>query len=222
MFKKLLDNTNPNSLANKFRRKRFKLFMDFIKDFPRPVKILDAGGTVSFWEQMEYAGNSDFEITLVNIEIPEITKHKNILPVKGDVTDLGMFKNKCFDIVFSNSVIEHIPTANGRQQMADEIKRVGKSYFIQTPNYYFPFEPHFLLPLFQYYPKRFKIFLLTHFNIGWFKKCETRNEALKILSENRLLKFKEFKGYFKNSNIIFEKFLFLKKSIILYNILEKN
>ncbi|KXK55298.1 MAG: Methyltransferase domain protein [Chlorobi bacterium OLB5] len=180
MFKKLLDNTNPNSLANKFRRKRFKLFMDFIKDFPRPVKILDAGGTVNYWEQVGIAGNEEFEITIVNLEIPQNMLYNNIILAKGDVTDLSMFRDKSFDIVFSNSVIEHIPTAEGRQRMADEIKRVGKSYFIQTPNYYFPFEPHFLLPLFQYYPKRFKIFLLTHFNIGWFKKCETMNEAIKI------------------------------------------
>lgn len=218
MFKKLLDNTNPNSLANKFRRKRFKLFIDFIKDFPRPVKILDAGGTVSFWEQMEYAGNSDFEITLVNIEIPEITKHKNILPVKGDVTDLGMFKNKCFDIVFSNSVIEHIPTANGRQQMADEIKRVGKSYFIQTPNYYFPFEPHFLFPCFQFFPVSLKLFMLKNFSMGWFKKCENNEVALRLLENNKLLKPVELKSYFPSSKIFYEKYLILNKSITVFNL----
>lgn len=217
MFKKLLDNTDPKSLANKFRLKRIKIFEVLIKDLPRPVKILDAGGTVNFWEQVGYAGNDDFEITIVNIEIPGRIKYKNINPVYGDVTELSMFKDKSFDIVFSNSVIEHIPTAAGRQQMADEIQRVGKFYFVQTPNYYFPFEPHFLLPLFQFYPENFKIFLLTHFNIGWFKKCENKNEALKLLEENRLLKLKEFKSYFKNSKIIFEKYLLLNKSIVLHN-----
>lgn len=214
MFKKLLDNTNPNSLANKFRRKRFKLFMDFIKDFPRPVKILDAGGTVNYWEQVGIAGNEEFEITIVNLEIPQNMLYNNIILAKGDVTDLSMFRDKSFDIVFSNSVIEHIPTAEGRQRMADEIKRVGKSYFIQTPNYYFPFEPHFLLPLFQYYPKRFKIFLLTHFNIGWFKKCENNEVALRLLENNKLLKPVELKSYFPSSKIFYEKFLLFNKSII--------
>lgn len=214
MFKKLLDNTNPNSLANKFRRKRFKLFMDFIKDFPRPVKILDAGGTVNYWEQVGIAGNEEFEITIVNLEIPQNMLYNNIILAKGDVTDLSMFRDKSFDIVFSNSVIEHIPTAEGRQRMADEIKRVGKSYFIQTPNYYFPFEPHFLLPLFQYYPKRFKIFLLTHFNTGWFKKCENNEVALRLLENNKLLKPVELKSYFPSSKIFYEKFLLFNKSII--------
>lgn len=214
MFKKLLDNTNPNSLANKFRRKRYKIFGEIIKDFPRPVKILDAGGTVNYWEQMGIAGNEEFEITIVNLEIPQNMLYNNIILAKGDVTDLSMFRDKSFDIVFSNSVIEHIPTAEGRQRMADEIKRVGKSYFIQTPNYYFPFEPHFLLPLFQYYPKRFKIFLLTHFNIGWFKKCENNEVALRLLENNKLLKPVELKSYFPSSKIFYEKFLLFNKSII--------
>lgn len=214
MFKKLLDNTNPNSLANKFRRKRFKLFMDFIKDFPRPVKILDAGGTVNYWEQMGIAGNEEFEITIVNLEIPQNMLYNNIILAKGDVTDLSMFRDKSFDIVFSNSVIEHIPTASDKQKMADEILRTGKAYFIQTPNYYFPFEPHFLFPCFQFFPVSLKLFMLKNFSMGWFKKCENNEVALRLLENNKLLKPIELKSYFPSSKIFYEKFLLFNKSII--------
>ena len=53
--------------------------------------------------------------------------------------------------MFSNAVIEHIP---GRQkQFADEVTRVGKSWFVTTPNYWYPFETHYHLPLIQFLPR---------------------------------------------------------------------
>lgn len=215
MFKKLLDNTDPGSLANKFRRKRFSIFKDLIRDLPRPVKILDAGGTVNYWEQMGLTGNIEFEITIVNPEIQENPAYGNIKQIKGDARNLSFFKNKSFDAVFSNSVIEHIPSAEGRKQFAAEIQRLGRSYFVQTPNYWFPFEPHFLFPFFQFFPVRIKIFFLVNFSMGWFKKCANKNEAMEVLKNNQLLEVKEFKSYFPDSKIQFEKIFLFKKSIIL-------
>lgn len=214
MFKKLLDNTDSKSLANRFRRKRFRYFREFIADIPLPVRILDAGGTENFWVQMGMKDNPDLEITILNLNEPEYSQNGNLKFVKGNATDLSEFADKSFDAVFSNSVIEHIPLKNERQKMADEIKRVGIRYFVQTPNYYFPFEPHFLFPCFQFFPESLKLSLLQKFNMGWFKKCPGRNEALKLLKENSLLKLSEFNMYFAGSRIIKEKFMFLNKSFI--------
>lgn len=49
------------------------------------------------------------------------------------------FKEKEFDLVFSNSVIEHVGGFQDQMKAANEIRRVGKNYFIQTPNKYFLF-----------------------------------------------------------------------------------
>lgn len=214
MFRKILDNTDPGSLANKFRRKRFLLFTEFIKDLERPVKILDIGGTENFWKQMGIYGDNDYLITILNLDEPDKTTDRNFEFVKGDALDLRHYNDKSFDVVFSNSVIEHIASIEDRQKMANEVIRTGKRYFVQTPNYYFPFEPHFLLPFFQYLPKFIKIWLLLHFDIGWFKKCSSKAEALKLLNSNRLLTIKELRIYFTNCKIIKEKYLIFTKSLI--------
>lgn len=217
MFKRILDNTDPGSKANKFRLQRFKYFEEHIKDLPRPVNILDVGGTENFWVQIGKAGNKDYNITLLNLDITKNFEKDNFIFIRGDAVDLSQFSDNEFDVVFSNSVIEHIPLDKNRQKMADEIIRTAKKYFVQTPNYYFPFEPHFLFPFFQFLPKFLKIFLLKNFNMGWYKKCSTKSEAENILSENRLLQKKELLNYFPESKLIKEKFLFLNKSLIVLN-----
>ena len=62
------------------------------------------------------------------------------------------FPGESFDIVFSNAVIEHV-TPEQQQQMAREILRVGRSWFVTTPNFWFPVEMHHKLPLFQFLPR---------------------------------------------------------------------
>jgi hypothetical protein len=62
------------------------------------------------------------------------------------------FPDQSFDIVFSNAVIEHV-TPEGQQQMAREILRVGRSWFVTTPNFWYPIEMHHKLPLFQFLPR---------------------------------------------------------------------
>lgn len=216
MFRRILDNTDTTSLANKFRRKRFEYFREFMKDTPFPISILDVGGTEDFWKQMGLADKTEYEITILNlnIDVPANARPGNFKYVKGDATELSEFGDKSFDVAFSNSVIEHIPSTAGRQKMADEIKRVGKKYFVQTPSYFFPFEPHFLFPCFQFFPHALQIYMLMKYNMGWFKKCGNKQEAIELLRNNSLLKKSEFKRYFTNCKIIKEKFLLLNKSFI--------
>lgn len=68
------------------------------------------------------------------------------------------FPDKSFDIVFSNAVIEHV-SREGQQQMAQEIVRVGRSWFVTTPNFWYPIELHHKLPLFQFLPMRGQSFI---------------------------------------------------------------
>ncbi|MBC8844888.1 class I SAM-dependent methyltransferase, partial [Escherichia coli] len=72
-------------------------------------------------------------------------------------TDLSEIDDQQFDIVFSNSVIEHLYTWENQEKMAKEVLRVGKYHFIQTPNYWFPIEPHWVFPFFQFLPKSIRI-----------------------------------------------------------------
>ena len=60
------------------------------------------------------------------------------------------FPDKSFDIIFSNAVIEHLPDWKAQQRFADEVRRVGRAWFVTTPNFWFPFEVHYRLPLVQF------------------------------------------------------------------------
>ena len=154
MFKSIFDNTKPNSFVNKFRKRRFKFFKQILDNSAKPVHILDIGGTQNYWVQMGIKDSDEIVITILNTEIIE-TKFPNFTYIQGDARNLKIFKDKQFDIVFSNSVIEHLDGFDDQKSMAKEIMRTGKTYFIQTPNYYFPFEPHFLFPFFLKSNRRF-------------------------------------------------------------------
>ena len=75
---------------------------------------------------------------------------KDFKYVIGDACNLDMLSSKSFDIIYSNSVIEHVGRER-QKEFANEIMRVGKKYWVQTPYKHFPVEPHFVFPFFQYY-----------------------------------------------------------------------
>src|ERR1017187_2845994 len=56
------------------------------------------------------------------------------------------FRDAAFDVVFSNSVIEHVGDAQSQRAFAREVARVGRAYWVQTPNRWFPVEQHLLTP----------------------------------------------------------------------------
>lgn len=212
-IRKYADNTKPGSVSNKFRKKRFSIFLELIKDLPKPVKILDIGGTKNFWHQMGFIDSPEIILTIINIENEDVSS-SGARFIKADARELSIFKDKEFDIVFSNSVIEHFISFEDQQLVAKEILRTGKKHYVQTPNYYFPFEPHYLFPCFQFFPVSIKVYLLMHFKMGWFDKMKTKEEALHTINSIRLLRKKDLRILFPNSVIIKEKFLLLTKSFL--------
>lgn len=215
ILKKAADYTKDDSPATKLRRKRFLIFNSFVALLPRPLSILDVGGTQIFWERMNFTEEPDVKIVLLNLSKVEVT-YKNFISVQGDARRMDAFTDQEFDVVFSNSVIEHVGGYDQQCQMANEVKRVGKSYFIQTPNRFFPFEPHFLLPFFQFLPLGLKIFLVRHFDIGWHKRTPDKQKAAQLVNSIRLLTEKELKKLFPGANIYKEKLFGLTKSLIVY------
>jgi SAM-dependent methyltransferase len=72
--------------------------------------------------------------------------------VRADATERLPFDDGAFDLVHSSSVVEHIP-AGRRRAYADEIRRVGRGWWVQTPAFSFPLEPHALLPAAHWLPE---------------------------------------------------------------------
>tara|TARA_B100001063_G_scaffold223645_1_gene231026 strand:- start:519 stop:1175 length:657 start_codon:yes stop_codon:yes gene_type:complete len=215
-FKSIFDiSENKDSLGNQFREKRFSFFLKKINKMQKPVTILDIGGKINFWENRDLAGNNEYKITIVNIE-KETSIYSNIHCEIGDATNLNKFNTKSFNIVHSNSVIEHLYNFNNQSKMASEIIRVGQKHIVQTPNKYFFIEPHYLLPFFQFFPDKLKYLILIKTKLSRLKKWD-KNFAKQYIKEIRLLSMKEMKVLFPNSKIYFEKFLGMNKSFTMHN-----
>ena len=96
-LQRLADGEAAGSFSNRMRSQRFRLFDGLVADLPRPIRILDIGGTNEFWEQRGWADRADVEITLLNLfEEPQL--HANIISTVGDATDLADHADKSFDV----------------------------------------------------------------------------------------------------------------------------
>jgi ubiquinone/menaquinone biosynthesis C-methylase UbiE len=214
MLKKAANNQNEQSLAVRLRRKRFAFFQSLLDGLERPVHILDIGGTEDYWKMMKLDMQKDVFITLLNLT-QETTALPNVKSIAGDARRLR-FADLSFDVVYSNSVIEHVGSRLDQEQMAAEVRRVGKRYFIQTPNKNFPLEPHFLFPFFQFLPHKLRIVLLQNFNLGWFPKIADAAKAKEIVESIVLLNRKEFASMFPSASIYDEKLLGMTKSFVAF------
>lgn len=215
---RIADCEDTNSWSSQFRGKRFYFFKELIKTLNPPLDILDVGGRETVWKKEFYSSQKDFDdikVTILNLTKTPVN-HPNLKSVVGNATNLKQYHDHQFDVIFSNSVIEHVGNYENQQQMANEIQRVGKRYFIQTPNRYFPIEPHFLFPFYQFFPMWLKVWLISHFDLGWRKKTTDRAKAIEIANSVRLLTKKELKHFFPKANIFEEKFGCFTKSFIIY------
>jgi hypothetical protein len=211
----IFDNTDVRSLSSRFRKIRLSYFLDFLSKCPSSITILDVGGAEEYWINLGYVGDENVKITILNLDKP-VAPAKKFDFVQGDVRNMSQLKDGSFDIVFSNSTVEHLGTFAEQMMAAKEIRRVGKGYFIQTPNYYFPIEPHFLVPFFQFLPIGLRIFMLMHFNLGWISRKNSKQEAREIITRIKLLKRIELAKMFPDGDVFREKCFFLTKSYIFY------
>ena len=213
MVAKFADNRDPNSLASRMRSKRAQRFQKAIEAIPRPLNILDVGGDQAVWESIGFVDQPDIWITLLNIERRE-TSYKNVVSILGDARNMHEFRNGQFDVVYSNSVIEHVGGMEDMRKMAREIQRVGKWYFIQTPNLYFPIEPHFVFPLFQFLPISWRVYLVRHFNLGWIRREPDRERAEREVRSINLLSKTQLRSLFPDANVAAERFFGFTKSFM--------
>lgn len=214
MFKNIADNREQHSLATQFRRKRFALLNSLLTRLERPISILDIGGTEDYWRSMLQGAETQIFITLLNLE-PSVVTLPGMTSIVGDARNVQADENS-FDAVFSNSVIEHVGSYQDQMQMAAEVRRLAKRYFIQTPNKNFPLEPHFLFPFFQFLPIAVRVWLLRNFRLGWFQKTPDIQKAKETVNSIRLMDKNEFQALFPQASIYEERVFGLTKSFIAY------
>lgn len=136
-------------LAGAARARRFRWFQRTMRPGPEET-LLDVGSAGGSWSLAEL--DPEARVTSVDRVPAGGFDRPNQSFVVADACDLP-FSDGEFDIAFSNSVIEHVAVER-RAAFAREITRVARRYWVQTPNYWFPLEPHALLPGAQFLPDR--------------------------------------------------------------------
>lgn len=195
-----------------FRRRRMRWF--YLRMRPEPgTRVLDVGGYPYTWRHSEVP----LDVTTLNLD--QVPDEPCARAVVGDACNLA-YPDQSFNIVFSNSVIEHVGTFERQSAFAKECRRVGKNLWIQTPAREFVIEPHLVTPFIHFAPVTWQRKLLRNFTVwGWLKRPTTA-EVDGFLSEVRLISRQEMQLLFPDCLIKTERFLGLPKSYIAIRVLE--
>jgi hypothetical protein len=179
------------------------------------TRILDVGGTPETWERLAVRPL----VTLLNTPRTKEEMRGAAHWVAGDGRALP-FADGAFDLVFSNSVIEHVGDAESQRRFAREVMRVGRAWWVQTPDRRFPVEQHLLTPIVHWLPRRAQRWIVPRCNV-WQRvarpSADRREFYLRhYLDEVRLLDAAQFAALFPGASIVRERFFGLSKSLIAF------
>jgi len=194
-----------------FRRRRMRRFERTFA-ITAATRVLDVGGTAMNWEYLSVRPR----LVILNEE-RERRDADGVIWVAGDGCSLP-FLDGVFDVVFSNSVIEHVGGPERQRQFAREIARVGKAYWVQTPNRWFPVEPHLLTPFLHWLPAGLRAAVARRCTVWEFitRPSADRHEFYieHFLRDVRLLGPAEMRRLFPAARLIRERFLGFTKSLV--------
>ncbi len=220
LLKKLVVYENPNSVGSKFRVERIEPLLSILADVYEKhgcVNIVDMGGTHTYWNIIsgDILSKYNVHITLVNLpgSVTPIADER-FKYVEGDCRDLSFIDDNAFHIAHSNSVIEHVGDWEGMTKFAREVSRIAPAYFVQTPNFWFPVEPHCMTPFFHWLPRQMRVFLIQKSNVGNWGRQDSVDSAVKTIDSAQLLNKSMFAELFKDASHFTEKFLLMPKSLI--------
>lgn len=209
----LNDPKDVKSLSYRLRIKRDHFLREFLLRNGR--SIIDLGGTSDYWRRvgLDFLKDNGFTVTIVNIEETELGKG----PLKcmvGNACKIDLPDNS-FDIVHSNSVIEHVGGWNEVSAFAGEARRLAPAYYVQTPNWWFPIDPHFWkAPFFHWMPEGVRTELLARFSIATAGRITDRRLARQIVEDTRLVTGRQMRELFPDAEFRRERFAGLTKSWI--------
>jgi hypothetical protein len=201
---------SPQSLGARSRTKRWERFMEHFPKISR-MRVVDLGGTVDFWLR---SAERPAELVVVNLDEPKEAPPRGMAVVVADAcAPPPEVDGAEFDLVFSNSVLEHVGGHARRVAFAEVVRRLAPSHWIQTPNRYFPLEPHWLFPGFQFLPVGARASIAQRWPLAH-TKARDRDDALSATMSTELIGRTELRAYFPDSQILAEKAGPLTKSLV--------
>jgi hypothetical protein len=128
------------------------------------MSVVDLGGTVEYWLR---SGVVAQHVTVVNLGGASGTGSPPPSWIDVIEHDACKFRSRSsFDLVFSNSVIEHVGGFLRRREFAARVHELAPAHWVQTPNRYFPIEPHWGVPGMQFLPLRARMWVAAHWAWG--------------------------------------------------------
>lgn len=212
------DPSNPNSLAMRFRRRRARHVVELISQaFAQTgrCRILDLGGRPEYWRLVDRALLERYgvHITLINFETaaPDDPMFE---AVEADACHLPQYPDASFDLVHSNSVLEHVGDWLKMEAFAGEVRRLAPRYFVQTPYFWFPIEPHFSAPFFHWRSEQGRARALLKRRHGFFERQQDIGGAMRAVQDARLLDKTQFQYLLPDARHIDERVAGMTKSLI--------
>jgi hypothetical protein len=175
------------------------------------TRVIDLGGTSEIWDLVR----TPLDITIVNLpganSYERVNSHHQFTFIEGDATQLCDYSDNSFDIVFSNSVIEHVGGETNERKFAGEARRLAPCYFVQTPSVYFPIEAHTGIPFWWTIPRVIR----ARMHKRWEKTLPTWNE---MIAGTTVITRRQLQSYFHDGTLRTERVLGIPKSYYVYRV----
>jgi hypothetical protein len=200
--------SNPyrsGTLSARLRARRRRALLETFPDLP-DMRVLDLGGLPRDWRDIRPA-----ELVVLNLVVDEASAPwMRVVEADGcDPPELGRF-----DLVYCNSVIEHVGGHRRREQLAATVHRFADRHWVQTPYRYFPIEQHFLFPGLQFLPRAAQARVARRWPIGAYRDFPGHAVAVREVLRVELLSVTEMRHYFPTSEVRRERVCGLTKSLI--------
>lgn len=158
-IRKIITNyNNPDSWISRWRARRIEPLLatiEYVYGINGKVRVVDLGGRLDYWNIVgrDFLEKNNFRITLVNVPSVSCGPDDELFEHHiGDACKLEEFSDSAFDIVHSNSVLEHVGDWKRITRVASESRRLAPWHFVQTPYFWFPIEPHYVRFCYHWLP----------------------------------------------------------------------
>jgi SAM-dependent methyltransferase len=203
---------NWHAMARRFRVRRMRQFVEMLQ-ITGDTRVLDVGGTPHNWLMLPEVPR----VTLLNMPRASEPVPPGFDWVSADGCALP-FRDGAFDVAFSNSVIEHVGNADRQRAFATEVRRVARSYWVQTPDRRAPVETHLLMPGVHWLPRAWQRAIVSRWTVWEMIERPTPDRRQfyidHYLNDIRLLDARELRELFEDAAIVRERVLGIAKSLI--------